>query len=115
MNVAASWSWGDWKKNLGKHGPGRSGQYRNKTSHGHSGENGRVKRWNATVFTGLEIEYIEGQTPIDEDEKEGLRIRTISTRGELYEFEQKNIEQAIAWAMRKKFSKKLIFDGTSSW
>jgi hypothetical protein len=36
---------------------------------------------------GLEFEYIEGQTPIDEDEKEGLRIRTISTRGELYEFD----------------------------
>ena len=53
---------------------------------------------------GLELEYIEGQTPIDEDEKEGLRIRTISTRGELDEFEQKNIEKAIAWTIRKKFS-----------
>ncbi|MFZ4572194.1 MAG: mobile mystery protein B [Bacteroidales bacterium] len=51
---------------------------------------------------GLELEYIEGQTPIDEDEKEGLRIKTISTRGELDEFEQKNIEQALAWTIRKK-------------
>lgn len=37
------------------------------------------------------MEYIEGQTPIDEDEKEGLRIRTISTRGELDEFEPDEI------------------------
>jgi Fic-DOC domain mobile mystery protein B len=57
---------------------------------------------------GLELEYIEGQTPIDEDEKEGLKVRTISTRGELDEFEQKNIEQAMAWALRKKFSIKEI-------
>ena len=53
---------------------------------------------------GLELEYIEGQTPIDEDEKEGCRIRTISTRGEPDEFEQINIQQAMAWAMKKKLS-----------
>lgn len=28
---------------------------------------------------GLEIEYIEGQTPLDEDEKEGLLIKSITT------------------------------------
>jgi hypothetical protein len=32
---------------------------------------------------GLILDYIEGQTPLDEDEKEGLLIKTISTRGEL--------------------------------
>lgn len=53
---------------------------------------------------GLELEYIEGQTPIDEDEKEGLRVKTISIRGELDEFEQKNIEKALAWTIRMKFS-----------
>ena len=53
---------------------------------------------------GLDLEYIEGQTPIDEDEKEGLKIRTISTRGELDEFEQKNIEKAVEWTLRKKFT-----------
>ncbi len=26
---------------------------------------------------GLNIEYIDGQTPLDEDEKEGLKITTI--------------------------------------
>ena len=53
---------------------------------------------------GLALEYIEGQTPIDEDEKEGLKIKTISTRGELDEFEQKNIEEAIEWSIRRKFT-----------
>ena len=48
---------------------------------------------------GLNIEYLEGQTPLDEDEKEDLIIRTISNRGELDEFEQANIQQAIEWTM----------------
>jgi Fic-DOC domain mobile mystery protein B len=51
---------------------------------------------------GLNIEYIEGQTPIDEDEKEGLLIKSITTRGELDEFEQYNIEKAIEWTFGKK-------------
>lgn len=37
---------------------------------------------------GLDLDYIDGQTPIDEDEKEGLLIETITTKGELDEFEQ---------------------------
>jgi fido (protein-threonine AMPylation protein) len=57
---------------------------------------------------GLKLEYIEGQTPIDEDEKEGLLIPTISTRGELNEFEQANIEQAIEWTLKNRFSKEEI-------
>jgi len=46
---------------------------------------------------GLELAYFEGQSPLDEDEKEGLIIKTISTRGELDEFEQRNIELAVAF------------------
>jgi Fic-DOC domain mobile mystery protein B len=57
---------------------------------------------------GLEIEYIEGQTPIDEDEKEGLLIKTISTRGELDEFEQLNIQSAIEWSLKKIDKKQLL-------
>ena len=53
---------------------------------------------------GLELEYIKGQTPIDEEEKEELKIRTISTRGELDEFEQANIEKAVEWSLRSNFS-----------
>jgi len=54
---------------------------------------------------GLNFEYIEGQTPLDEDEKEGLLLKTISTRGELDEFEQVNIQDAIEWSMKSKISK----------
>jgi Fic-DOC domain mobile mystery protein B len=57
---------------------------------------------------GLKLEYIEGQTPIDEDEKEGLLIPTISTKGELNEFEQANIEQAIEWTLKNRFSEEVI-------
>lgn len=58
---------------------------------------------------GLDLEYADGQTPLDEDEKEGLLIPTISTRGELDEFEQQNIEQAIQWVMLQSFKSERIF------
>ncbi|MBK8705798.1 MAG: hypothetical protein IPN33_21055 [Saprospiraceae bacterium] len=41
----------------------------------------------------MNLEYADGQTPIDEDEKWGLKIKSISTMGELNEFEQQNIEE----------------------
>ncbi len=52
---------------------------------------------------GLNLEYADGQTPLDDDEKEGLLIGHISTHRELDEFEQQNIEKAILWTMRRKF------------
>lgn len=58
---------------------------------------------------GLDLEYEEGQTPLDEDEKEGLLIPTITTRAELDEFEQQNIEQAISWSLRRSFKPEAIF------
>jgi Fic-DOC domain mobile mystery protein B len=51
---------------------------------------------------------MDGQTPLDDDEKEGLRILTIATRGELDEFEQQNIEQAIQWTMTRSFKQEMI-------
>ena len=55
---------------------------------------------------GLDIQYDEGQTPLDEDEKDGLVIPAISTKKELDEFEQRNIEDTIRWTInrRKKFT-----------
>jgi Fic-DOC domain mobile mystery protein B len=55
---------------------------------------------------GLIINYEDGQTPLDEDEKEGLIIPSITTRQELDEVEQRNIEKAIRWTIerRRKFS-----------
>jgi Fic-DOC domain mobile mystery protein B len=52
---------------------------------------------------GLDLDFADGQTPLDEDEKEGLLIKTITTRGELDEFEQLNIEKAIVWTLKRKF------------
>jgi Fic-DOC domain mobile mystery protein B len=52
---------------------------------------------------GLNLEYSGGQTPVDADELVEIRIKTISTRKELDEFEQKNIEQAMEWALKRKF------------
>lgn len=54
---------------------------------------------------GLDLDYIDGQTPIGEDEKVGLRIKSISTQGELDEFEQQNIEHAILWLKKRKLKK----------
>jgi len=58
---------------------------------------------------GLELHYADGQTPIDEDEKLGLLISTISTKSELDEFEQLNIEGAIQWLKGKKFKGSEVF------
>jgi Fic-DOC domain mobile mystery protein B len=77
---------------------------------------------------GLDFQYNLGQTPIDEEEKEELLIRTISTRSELDEFEQANILEAIEWSFKVKhnadellsiyFIKELhkrMFSGVWSW
>lgn len=59
---------------------------------------------------GLDIDYIYGQTPLTEEELEGLRIKTISTHGELDEYEQQNIETAMEWSLRQKFSASRILN-----
>ena len=53
---------------------------------------------------GLDREYTNGQTPLDEDEKEGMLIPTITTRGELDEFEQLGVEKANEWLLERKLS-----------
>jgi len=61
---------------------------------------------------GLDLDYLDGQTPLDEEEKEGLLIPTIATRGELDEFEQQNIEQAVQWTLTRNFKQPNIFTET---
>ena len=58
---------------------------------------------------GLDLEYINGQTPLDEEEKDGLLILTIATCGELDEFEQQNIEKAVQWILGRTFKPELFF------
>ncbi len=47
-------------------------------------------------------DYIEGETPLEEDEIKGLLISNISNKKELDEFEQKNIEEAVSFFMNKR-------------
>lgn len=56
----------------------------------------------------LGFTYSFGQTPISHEEREGLCIQTISTRGELDEFEQENIQSAVEWTLKQKFTKEKI-------
>jgi len=58
---------------------------------------------------GFDLDYIDGQTPLDEEEKEGLLIPSIATRGELDEFEQQNIEQAVQWTFGRSFKPETVF------
>ena len=51
---------------------------------------------------GIKLEYGKGQTPLDENEFGGLKIKTITTVGELNEHEQNNIEEAVQWALNRK-------------
>lgn len=53
---------------------------------------------------GLELDYDYGQTPLEEEELADLKLSTISTRSELDEFEQLNIEKAVYWTYRNSFS-----------
>jgi Fic-DOC domain mobile mystery protein B len=57
---------------------------------------------------GLEFDYKDGQTPINAEEKDGLKIKSISTQGELDEFEQLNIEKAVEWTIRTKLNAEKI-------
>jgi len=58
---------------------------------------------------GLNIEYIDGQTPLNEEEQEGLKIPSITIREELDEFEQLNIEKAIQWTFGKKIKAEQLY------
>jgi Fic-DOC domain mobile mystery protein B len=77
---------------------------------------------------GLKIENQKGQTPLDEDEIEGLKVKHISTQQQLNELEQNNVEEAIQWLMLTKIDPnkilseefisllhKKMFDKTWSW
>ncbi len=57
---------------------------------------------------GLDFDSVDGQTPLDTAEMDGLLIPTITTRGELDEFEQLNIEKAIQWTMSGKVKKETM-------
>ena len=44
----------------------------------------------------------DGATPLDPDERTGLKYKHITTRGELNELEQANIQQGLLWLQRRQ-------------
>lgn len=44
----------------------------------------------------------DGATPLDPDERDGLKYPHVTTRSELDELEQANIEQGLAWISRRR-------------
>ena len=46
----------------------------------------------------------EGATPLDPDERAGLKFKHVTTRGELDELEQTNIETGLRWVARRRKS-----------
>ncbi len=65
---------------------------------------------------GLKLSYEPGQTPLDESEMDGLKIRSITTQEELNQLEQANIEKALIWILSKKRNKpKLIIKNDKSY
>ncbi len=57
---------------------------------------------------GLDLAYVEGQTPLTPEELDELKVKSIATRGELDELEQQNIENAQQWLFGKNFSLETI-------
>ncbi len=48
------------------------------------------------------FDYPDGATPLDPEELDGLKYKHITTRGELDELEQVNIEQGLRWLARQR-------------
>ena len=53
----------------------------------------------------------KGATPLDNDELEGLKIKTITTRGELDRWEQQNIGDAMDWLENRKNKSDILNEG----
>lgn len=57
---------------------------------------------------GFNLAYVDGQTPLNEEELDGLLIQFVTTKQELDEFEQQNIEEAFQWLMGRSLKAERI-------
>ena len=57
-----------------------------------------------------ELDNPDGTTPLDADEREGIRFKHVSTRGELNQLEQANILEGMDWLKKQKSSAVLTED-----
>ena len=58
---------------------------------------------------GLGLFDMNNQTLLNDEEREGLRILTISTHADLDEFEQQNIEDAMQWLITQNLNSNNLF------
>lgn len=56
----------------------------------------------------MEMEYLDGETPLDPDEVEGLKHPHIQTRGELNQLEHHNIQEGYKWLAYQRKHKDLL-------
>jgi len=57
---------------------------------------------------GIEPDYVDGQTPLDPDEMEGLLVPSATTKSRLNEVEQRNIEDAVYWSLKLSIKEEKI-------
>lgn len=53
----------------------------------------------------------EGATPLDPDEREGLRFKHVETRQELNELEQRNILRGLQWLVKQRKYRDYLIEG----
>lgn len=53
---------------------------------------------------GLKLEYTDGQTPLSEEAREGLKLKSITTQAELNEHEQHGIQEALKWLITARIA-----------
>jgi Fic-DOC domain mobile mystery protein B len=54
------------------------------------------------------MDNLDGATPLDPDEMEGLKYPHVQTRGELNELEQQNIQDGYKWLARQRRHKDIL-------
>lgn len=57
---------------------------------------------------GLKIDYISGQTPLDDEELQGLLDKHVFTRQDLDEVEHENVNKASLWLGRSRISQERL-------
>ncbi|MET0230892.1 MAG: mobile mystery protein B [Rhodanobacteraceae bacterium] len=58
----------------------------------------------------LVADHDDGQTPLDADEINGLRMNWVTTRGALNDVEHENIQKGMTWASRAARRRKVLSD-----
>ena len=56
----------------------------------------------------MKMEHLDGETPLDPEEMEGLKQLHIQTQGELNQLEQHNIQEGYKWLARQRKHKDLL-------